>query len=76
MMSTLRSLVFRNLPKDLSTPLTRTRVPQEFVRDEVLVTPGRDPYEQVARAKEIIASGKSLAVESGAFGVEPARKSW
>lgn len=67
-MAVTRSLVFGNLPQDLSAPLFQSRSVQEFARDEVLVSPSLDPYAQVARAKEIVSSGRSLAVESGAFG--------
>jgi len=73
-MTSMRSMVYGSLPLDLSTPMLQSRSPQEFVRDDVLVTPSLDPYEQMSKAKEVIASGKSLAVESGAFGVKAA--SW
>ncbi len=68
-MVTLRSLVFGNLPKDLSTPMLKVRTPQEFARDEVLIIPSLNPYERMTKANDIISSGKSLLVESRVFGV-------
>lgn len=67
-MAVTRSLVFGNLPQDLSAPLFNSRNAQEFARDEVLISPSLDPYAQIAKAKDIISSGRSLAVESGALG--------
>jgi hypothetical protein len=72
-MAATRSLVFGNLPLDISTP-TLKKTAQEFARDDVLITPSLDFYAQIARAKEIVSSGKSLALESGALGAKQISK--
>ena len=72
-MVVLNSLVYGGLQRDSSEPLFLKKKAQRFVREEVFVSPSRDRYLDVTRAKEIILSGKSLAVESGAFGRKPAK---
>lgn len=72
-MTTTRSLVFGNLDLDPSTPILKKKA-QEFAKDEVLIAPSLDPYAQIARAKEIVSSGKSLALESGALGAKQISK--
>lgn len=60
--------MFGNLPQDLTVPLFKLKTVQEFARDDVLIAPSIDPYVQITQAKDIVSSGKSLAVETGALG--------
>lgn len=71
-MAPTRSLVFGDLPLDISKPIFKMKIVQEFARDDVLIAPSLDPYAQIARAKNIVSSGKSLALESGALGAKQA----
>lgn len=65
-MTVTRSLVFGTLASDLlsSQQFIRSAPAQEFVRDVVLVQQSVDPYRQLSRAKEIVAEGKSLALDA------------
>jgi hypothetical protein len=64
-MATMQSLVLGAVSQNLSeTRLLKVVPSQEFVRDEVLVTPSLDPYLKIARANEVLSSGKSLVLEA------------
>jgi hypothetical protein len=64
-MTTMQSLVLGAVSQNLSgTRLLKVVPSQEFVRDEVLVTPSLDPYLRIVHANEVLLSGKSLALEA------------
>jgi hypothetical protein len=64
-MAAMQSLVLGAVSQNLSgTRLLKVVPSQEFVRDEVLVAPSLDPYLNIARANEVLSSGKSLVLEA------------
>lgn len=64
-MATMNSLVLGNVSQNLSTPcVLKVVAAQEFIRDEVLVSPSIDPYLIIAHANQLWRSGKSLALDT------------
>jgi len=66
------SMVFGSISHETSRPTYGTQTGQEFAKDEVVIDQSLDTYSDIVKAKQIISSGKCLALESGAFG--PARQ--